>query len=96
MDRFIIRFYAQLPEEHANIVLLSLNDSDHVTLDNNTAGPGMMNSLTKAWEASAASKLQLMLRYLDSVYPARIVGVFPTFLHTAEWVRPLPNRGCSR
>ena len=87
---FIIRFYAQQPDNAHDIVLRNLTDDGSVSLGNNISGtgPGMMNSLTKAWEASAVSKLKVMLRYLDSEYPSRIVGVFPTFLHTAEWFLP--------
>ena len=85
---FIIRFYAQLPDNVHKIVLRNLTDDGSISLGNISAGPGMMNSLTKAWEASAVSKLKVMLRYLDSEYPSRIVGVFPTFLHTAEWFLP--------
>ena len=89
---FIIRFYAQQPDMLMDTVLLNLTDDGRVDLYNVTdprfRGPGMMNSLTLEWERSAAAKLRLMLRYLDRVYPRRIAGVFPTFLHTAEWFMP--------
>jgi hypothetical protein len=89
---FIIRFYAQLPDDTGDIILLNLTNNARVSLRNiSGAGPGVMNSLSEAWQAAAVSKLKIMLRYLDGEYPGRIVGVFPTFLHTAEWVRTLPT-----
>ena len=93
---FIIRFYAQLPDDASDIVLLNLTDNGRVSLRNvSGTGPGVMNSLSEAWQQAAVSKLKIMLRYLDGEYPGRIVGVFPTFLHTAEWVRSLPLQALS-
>jgi hypothetical protein len=71
---FIIRFYAQLPDDTDDIVLLNLTDNGRVSLRNvSGTGPGMMNSLSEAWQAAAVSKFKMMLRYLDREYPGRIV-----------------------
>ena len=50
-----------------------------------------MTSLTEEWERSAASRLAVMLRYLDRQYPRRIGGVCPLYLHTSEWFMPGPD-----
>jgi hypothetical protein len=50
-----------------------------------------MNSLTLEWESNVAARMTTMLQYLDTVYPQRIAGVFPGFLHTSEWFMPGPH-----
>jgi hypothetical protein len=91
---FIIRFYSQQPDL-PDIVMLNMTDGNRTDIGN-TSGrspydPGVMNSLTLKWVASASSRMSTMLRYLDKTYPRRVVGVFPCFLHTSEWFMPGPG-----
>jgi hypothetical protein len=91
---FIIRFYSQQPDL-PDIVMLNMTDGNRTDIGN-TSGrspydPGVMNSLTLKWVASASSRMATMLRYLDKTYPRRVVGVFPCFLHTSEWFMPGPG-----
>ena len=80
---FIIRFYAQLPDDTDDIVLLNLTDNGRVSLRNvSGTGPGMMNSLSEAWQAAAVSRFKMMLRYLDREYPGRIVPSLFMFENT--------------
>ena len=93
---FIIRFYAQQTDTTGTadtVVMLNLTDGNATVLGNSTTNTLKqdMNSLTESWEASASAKLATMLTYLDSMYPARIGGAFPYFLHTSEWFMPGPG-----
>jgi hypothetical protein len=87
---FMIRFYAQQYEPtFEDMVLLNLTDGDPQNLEN--ASYFTTNSLSLEWEKSAAMRMTTMLEYLDRLYPRRIAGVFPCFLHTSEWFLPGPN-----
>jgi hypothetical protein len=90
---FIIRFYAFEPDIDENIVMMNMTDENATKLaDNATLTDGaVMNALTLEYEAAVVQKMTSMLRYLDAMFPGKIAGAFPCYLHTSEWFMPGPN-----